>query len=308
MFEAFIARHRIRPQSAAVYRDMWNAFARFCASQGATLVSVSADELRGFVLARAPERTQALSDRYVWRLLRLIDRVIAFDAGEQGMPPNPAAQIVLDEPRWRFANAAQRTPLPACLTAEEGARLVAFVCDRIGRPAPGGNDWKSLRNRCAVAVQLGAGLTPGEARALTLDQVVVTGGPRQGMPWKLRVPGNGNYPERETPIAPWASRLLRYWLDARARVLAPSPWLLPGTRQTDKPWSKRGFEMGCAAVFEAAGLSLGQGGTYVLRHTFALRQLRAGFSDTDVAGYLGIQDLSLMARYRRILDAPVRVV
>ena len=51
----------------------------------------------------------------------------------------------------------------------------------ISRPyAPGRaatkQPWQEVRNRAAVALMLGAGVTSGEVRALELDDVVVSGG------------------------------------------------------------------------------------------------------------------------------------
>ena len=49
------------------------------------------------------------------------------------------------------------------------------------------------------------------------------------------------------------------------------------------------------------------GGVFKLRHTFALRQLADGKSETDVARWLGLVDLNGMARYRKIVKAPVEL-
>jgi integrase len=42
-----------------------------------------------------------------------------------------------------------------------------------------------------------------------------------------------------------------------------------------------------------------------MRHTFALRQLRRGKSPGDIARWLGVVDPNVMARYQRVLQAPV---
>jgi site-specific recombinase XerD len=54
-------------------------------------------------------------------------------------------------------------------------------------------------------------------------------------------------------------------------------------------------------VLESAKLGEDAGGLYKLRHTFALRQLRKGKSEEDVARWLGLLDISSMVRYRRIV-------
>lgn len=47
------------------------------------------------------------------------------------------------------------------------------------------------------------------------------------------------------------------------------------------------------------------GGSMRMRHTFALRQLRRGKSADDIARWLGVVGQDVMARYKRILQAPV---
>jgi site-specific recombinase XerD len=40
---------------------------------------------------------------------------------------------------------------------------------------------------------------------------------------------------------------------------------------------------------------------FKLRHTFALRQLRKGKTEEEVARWLGLLDINSMTRYRRIV-------
>jgi integrase len=154
---------------------------------------------------------------------------------------------------------------------------------------------------------LGAGITPGEVRALELDHVTANGGRDKNTPWKLQVKGNGNAPSRETPIAPWAGKLLRYWLDIRSEQRIPGRMLFPSTRSTGKPWGKVAQYNAAKEVFSASGLEDGEGGSFRLRHTFALRQLRKGKKPEEVAKWLGVTDPSVMARYQRVIIAPIDV-
>jgi site-specific recombinase XerD len=58
-------------------------------------------------------------------------------------------------------------------------------------------------------------------------------------------------------------------------------------------------------VLMAAGLDADQGGSFKLRHSFALRQLQAGHDPDDVARWLGVVDPSVMLRYQQLLgDGP----
>ena len=53
-------------------------------------------------------------------------------------------------------------------------------------------------------------------------------------------------------------------------------------------------------------LASAEGGSFRLRHTFALRQLRCGFDEPTVKQWLGVE-LNVMKRYRRVISAPIDV-
>ena len=84
--------------------------------------------------------------------------------------------------------------------------------------------------------------------------------------------------------------------------------VFPSTRSTGKPWGKVAQYNAAREVLRAAGIDDVEGGSYRLRHTFALRQLRRGKTDDEVARWLGVSDPGVMARYRRVLQAPADVV
>jgi integrase len=151
-----------------------------------------------------------------------------------------------------------------------------------------------------VALMLGAGLSPGDVRHLKLEGVITAGGRKAGVPWKLAVEGNGNSPARETPIADWAGRQLAFWLRVRAEQGIPGNYVFPATMKGTQWSHSRCFESS-RDVLESARLGEDAGGLYKLRHTFALRQLRKGKSEEDVARWLGLLDINGMVRYRRIV-------
>ncbi len=249
-----------------------------------------------------------LSNRYAWRLLRLVDRVMQHRARALGTEPNhAAAEALARRPELRFANAHDKDPLPAFLPAAEAKVLVTYLSAvRPGRSATP-QPWQEIRNRAAVGLMLGAGITPGEVRALELEDVTCHGGRGKNVPWKLQVKGNGNGPARETPIAPWAGQLLRCWLDIRSEQQIPGSMLFPSTRSTGKPWGKVAQYNAAKEVLAATGIEDVEGGSFRLRHTFALRQLRKGKKAEEVAKWLGVTDPAVMARYRRVITAPVDV-
>ena len=95
------------------------------------------------------------------------------------------------------------------------------------------------------ALQLGGGLTPGDVHALLLTSPV----------------------SRERTV--------------RVEARVQGDFLFPSTR-TGKPWGKESQYKCARAVLQDAGLDSSEGGSFRLRHTFALRQLRRGFGEKTV--------------------------
>ena len=296
-----------RESSAEVYEHMWAALADWAVGHGIAIDALSAEDLERYLASRGG--SDELSARYAWRLLRLVDRVMAHRSRHEGAAPNLAAESLLARrPDLRYANATLRDPLPEYLPASEAKRLVTYLSAvRPGRVAAG-QPWQEVRNRAAVGVMLGAGLTPGEVRALGVADVVVDAGRSRGVPWKLRVAGDGNRPARETPLAGWAGQLLRCWLEVRTQQRIPGGTLFPSTRSSGKPWGKVAQYNATREVLAAAGIDDVAGGSFRLRHTFALRQLRRGRSPDEVARWLGVSDQSVLARYQRVIQAPIDLV
>jgi site-specific recombinase XerD len=298
--------------SVATYRALWGVLAKWCVSQSPRVpLDMTEADLEAFIATRAGAEFAGddLSPRYVWRLLHLVDRVLAQRARRLGTEPNrAAAHLLASRPEWRYANAARTDALPEFLSPGRAKQLVGFLSEARPRGAAKGPafSWQELRNRASVGLQLGAGLSPGDVRHVRLDGLTSEGGRLKGVPWKTQVPGDGVSPARETPIATWAGQLLRHWLQVRSDVGVSGPYLFPSTK-TGKPWSKVAQYLASKAVLVAAGFSEEEasGGSFRMRHTFALRQLRRGKSEEDVARWLGIVDPAVMARYRRVVHAPV---
>ena len=295
--------------SVAVYRSMWGALTAWCAERGLTLNSLLASELEAFLQSRGG--TEDLTPRHAWRLLMLVDEVLGHHARTHHLPRNESAQrLLLSRPDWRYANANDKTPLPEHLRADEARQLVDWLLDPpAGQTAAGttAQAWQALRNRASVALQLGAGLTPGDIRVARLDAVVARASPTGLLPWKISLPAHGGAPAREAPIAPWAGKLLRTWLDSRQAVHMMGPMLFPATR-SGRPWGKVAQYMAAKAVLADAGLQDTEGGSFKLRHTFALRQLKRGTAPERVAEWMGLSDTAALARYRRVLMTPPELV
>ena len=218
-FEAYVAQRArsrsrakavrpLREESAAMYRDIWRSFAVFCAHRELMLDALTRSQVEAFLDSLG--HGAGVTPRYVRRVLSLLDRVVRFDAQQRGVEGTAALASLLDDPRYKTADLDLEEPLPAFLTALESAKLQDWVTRRQVRPtAAEAWDWREVRDRTAVAVQLGGGLSPSEVRALVLAGVVSDGGFEKGTPWKLSLPGNGNYPARETPLTKWAGQQLR---------------------------------------------------------------------------------------------------
>lgn len=296
--------------SVAVYRSMWCALTAWCVSRGLHLDDLKPGDFEAYLHSRGG--VDELTARHAWRLLMLADAVQHHRAAATGAVRNAAAhELLMATPDWRYANAADKTPLPDHLHAAEARHLVQWLLDPASATVAAGapaHTWQALRNRAAVALQLGAGLTPGDIRAATVDGVVCQGARVAGLPWKIRLPRRGSTPAREAPVAPWAGRLLRTWLDTRCALQIGGTALFPATRG-GRPWGKVAQYAAAKAVLAAAGVADTEGGSFKLRHTFALRQLRRGTAPEQVAQWLGLSDVTALARYRHVLiTAPTEVV
>lgn len=323
-FEAWAAQARKlgrlrRSSSEEYYRAVWSVFTRWCLSQPrpVALRSITAEDLCACIASRKGyiDTTGELTPQHAWRMLNLVDRVLKQQSELAGTPRNMAAiQAMAELPGVLQANETASSRIPSHLAADEARALVAFIASirpRAGegadRPEPLGRIWQDVRDRAAVGLQLGAGLTPGDIRALTTGAVTMSGGRTPDTTWKLRIPASGDAPERETPVAPWAGQVLKYWLEIRKNLQVPGPWLFPATRSTGKPWGKKAQYNAAQDVLADAGINANDGGSFRLRHTFAIRQLRRGRPPEEVARWMGIVKIETMQRYERILHRPVDI-
>lgn len=293
----------------AVQRAMWTAFASWCAQHRVDPASVTANELEQYLRSRDGSiSTSSLAPRYAWRLVMLIDRVINHLTTGQGRAPNrAAAELLENNPNLKFANAGLQDQLPEILSESQSRTLVSYLQDstRIESDSESAfamKEWQRIRNRAGVALQLGAGLTPLEIRMLKVSSVISD---PQG-PWKVRAPASARVQVHEAPVARWARGILVNWIRVRSELGIPGEWLLPSTK-SGKPWGKTAHFDSVASVLEDAGLKGFKGGSYRLRHTFALEQLRQPEnSEAGVAAWLGV-DVSEMKRYRELIMVPVKV-
>lgn len=307
-----------RSSSSAVYAHMWSSLARWCVERDIPLAALTPQRLDDYLAIRGG--ASSLSHRYAWRLLRLVERITSHHNRRQRTRVNTAAADLLSRrPDLRYANAQDADPLPEALDAAQARRLVTHLSALRRAPESGKAPsaavapaaWQDLRNRAGVSVQLGAGLTPSEVRALTLPCLLTSPADQHsssGVIARLCIPADGTTPEREAPLAPWAAQVLAQWVGLRAALAIPGEQVFPSTRSTGKPWGKVAQYDSVRKVFLAAGLDALEGGSFRLRHTFALRQLRRGTPPEQVAQWLGVSDPGVMARYHRAMQASFDVV
>lgn len=313
----------LREESAQIYADMWQAFIAYCApfdeASGARRLqldpaaALSREDLLSFLAFAAvrPQRQvrtrQAraeLTPRYAWRLLQLIDRVLNLDREELGLSPIEAPLSLMQEAPYRYANATALTPVPDVLADAQSQSLIRHCTAASAVDLSGGVTWKVVRDRSAVALMLGAGLAPGQVRVLVMGDVACVGGPEAGLPWRLSVAADGSSAAHQVPIAPWAARQLKFWLEVRGAqgpAMQQSGWVFPSTT-AGKPWSHPACHRAAVSVMEEVGID--GGSPFRLRHTFAVRQLLNGHSEAEVARWMGYADTGPMKRYRHVLVAP----
>lgn len=314
VFDHWLAHQRLtgrlrRSASVAVYQAMWQALVAWCRGQRPVprLADLQGTTLLGYLASRQGMLTAdgVLSPRYQQRLVSLVRRVQAHHAWRaQQADADPGQALALAtaaparQPLLQPADPGDAPEPPLHLQPDQAQRLQALLADAQDDQRA---RWQQLRDRCAAALQLGGGLGPGDVRALQLADLR-PGAADSPAPqhWQLMVPANGSAPAHLVPLADWAAAVLARWLAVRAAQKLGGPWLLPSTR-AGKPWGKVAQYEAARRVLADAALDADGGGSFRLRHTFAMRQLQHGHDAGTVAGWLGIVDPQVMLRYERAL-------
>jgi len=302
--------------SAQLYRDMWSVFAAHCARKTPRtrasarlhpLQAITQDDLHALLTpaaAKAIPGTSGWSERYAWRMLHLIDRVLAFHAQREGSPKNNAAHALLQQPPYRHANASHLDAAPELLSDGDVERLIRFLSALSGTDhqahasvatsQPTKTPWKAARDAAVVGVMLGAGLAPGDVQALLMDGLAIHDGPQAGVPWRLTVPADGLSPQHQTPLASWAGHLLARWLLVRQQLGMAGAHVFTSTLK-GSALSRMSCHRIAVNLLDAAGITGGV--PFRLRHTFAVRQLALGHSEETVGRWLGLVESKAMRRY-----------
>ncbi len=292
----------LRQDSRDRYQAIWRSFAAFANLHERTLASIDVAFLEGFLEEIEP-RTGAGSDispQYAWRVLDLIHKVMSHQAVQAQERPNTAAAQLLGTDRFRYVNARHNEPLSEALEAAVAARLVRLLtvdAERIGlKPT-----WKLERDRTALALMLGSGLTPAEVRTLRLSDLSLRAVRGAQMPWKIRVSGTAKTLAHDAPIAHWARRRLQRWLLTRDAFGLAHETVFPATMNRPE-WTDVGCQSACTNTLTLLlGDEYRYGGLMRLRHTFVVRQLYRGIPLEKIALWLGLKSIERLERYKRIM-------
>jgi site-specific recombinase XerD len=285
-----------RRSTSEMYAHMWHALGAWATARGLTPRTMSAGDLQAYLDHRSHDAT--LSHRYVWRLLTLGQRILAHHARAMGLPDQDACSQLLERrPDIRYANASAQDALPDSLSFDECARMIR----RLRRVEFTATHWQDARAATAAALHLGAGLSPGDVRALLIRHLMTSGSARPGLATRLLIPANGNSPAHETPLRPWVLSVVQRWCALRAELAIPGEVLLPSTRSSGKPWSKVSHYQAIRRLLEETGIQASDGGSYRLRHSHALMALRRGTPPAELARHLGVSDPHVMERYQQLL-------
>jgi integrase/recombinase XerD len=168
------------------------------------------------------------------------------------------------------------------LTAEESDALLA-ACDQSSRTG--------RRDHAMLALAVQAGLRVSELTSLTCDSIRTQAGPH------VHCTGKGRK-ERDTPLLPATVRILKSWLAERGGQ--PGDPLFPGP--SGQRLSRDAVERRVKLYHHRAGagcrsLAAKHVTVHTLRHSAAMRLLRAGVDITVIALWLGHESLTSTQAY-----------
>lgn len=187
-----------------------------------------------------------------------------------------------------------------------GGAAVEASAGSTARAVPAEPHWRDLRDRAIVELLVGSGLTSRQLRALRDDpaHIDLDGSPA----WVVPVPARRGQPHPgRVPLSPDAAAAVRLWIDVR-RDRIPGDVLFPS--------NLRGDALSAAALYRAVADAMRHAqdtpdvpaaahvGPRTLRHTFAIRQLRAGKPLDVLQRWLGHRHLKATAVYERLVPDP----
>ena len=183
--------------------------------------------------------------------------------------------VTLDRPEEaaRIPLPRKADPLPAILSREEVARLLARVADP--------------KMRTLLTTIYAAGLRVSEAVALQVGDI-------DSARMTIHVREGKGARDRYVMLSPQLLAILRaHWCRAR-----PRPWLFPGP-DPSRPITTRTVRRACREAVEVAGLDK-SATVHTLRHCFATHLLEQGVDIRVIQGLLGHRHIASTTRYARV--------
>jgi integrase/recombinase XerD len=183
--------------------------------------------------------------------------------------------VTLDRPEEaaRIPLPRKADPLPAILSREEVARLLASVAD--------------LKMRTLLTTIYAAGLRVSEAVALQVGDI-------DSARMTIHIHAGKGQRDRYVMLSPQLLAILRaHWRRARPRA-----WLFSGP-DPSRPITTRTVRRACRLAVEAAGLDKSVT-VHTLRHCFATHLLEQGVDIRVIQGLLGHRQIASTTRYARV--------
>ncbi|KAB1139575.1 tyrosine-type recombinase/integrase [Streptomyces luteolifulvus] len=278
--EHLIAQRQSSPHTVAAYRDSLKLLLVFasehCEKNPSRLhiADLDAPVIGAFLDHLEHNRGNAATTRNA--RLAAIHSLFGYAALRHPEDAAVIARVLAIPPKRR------NTTLITFLDEPEVKALLA-ACDQ--------TTWTGRRDRALFALAAQTGLRASELTALTSTDIHLGTGPY------VNTLGKGRK-QRITPLTRTVADILRAWLDERAQ--APGDALFPTRRGT--PMTRDALERRLAVHTRTATtvcptLAGKKVTPHVLRHTAAMRLLRAGVDTTVIALWLGHEKVATTAIY-----------
>jgi integrase/recombinase XerD len=248
---------RLRNLAAGTRRIYVRSVAGFSVFHGRSPDQLTLEDVRDYQLHLVARGLKATSICQAMSALRFF-YAVTLDR------PEEAARIPL--PR-------KADPLPAILSREEVARLLASVADP--------------KMRTLLTTIYAAGLRVSEAVALQVGDI-------DSARMTIHVRAGKGQRDRYVMLAPQLLAILR----AHWRRTRPRPWLFPGP-DPSRPITTRTVRRVCRLAVETAGLDKSVT-VHTLRHCFATHLLEQGVDIRVIQGLLGHRQIASTTRYARV--------
>lgn len=284
-----IGKEIISESSIEVYRAMFTRFLLFISTRSLNLFTVSATDIYAFLVAeeQVGEGSQLILQSDIqFRYIRLLERVFT----HLQIIPRPTDDLLFGKLK-EYYRLDGRNHKTVTLTQSEIKQFlfalpVPQAKERVGRLSA---NWKRRRDRAMQCIVLGAGLTVSEAISLNINSIEKI---RQ-IDGTLKISvSDYSHPDQprvhETFMHAELVPELLNWLNERNKLFPDNPIVFPGT--TGKMLDKATVYRQIRKTFDAAKIELTRKGGRTLRNTFAVQEIKAGASNTELIEKLGLNE------------------